>query len=78
MLSQKNIDIMPILFQKSKIALKTSKYIPQKNEKITQKNQNKSYKSVKFHVKQENNTKYGVKNPKKRKTPSKKYKSQDK
>ena len=31
---------MPILFQKSKIALKTSKYIPQKNEKITQKNQN--------------------------------------
>ena len=28
---------MPILFQKSKITLKTSKYIPQKNEKITQK-----------------------------------------
>ena len=33
MLSQKNIDIMPILFQKSKIALKTSKYIPQKKRK---------------------------------------------
>ena len=55
---------MPILFQKSKIALKTSKYIPQKNEKITQKNQNKPYKSVKFHVKQENNTKYGIKTQK--------------